>query len=99
MASAAEALSAFSTAGKRVKDNISRQPTFVRGLVWLVVTLVAAVFYIEALRIILAHNRPPRGEFLWGAIVGLLYAMVAFGLILVHRANRIINFAQAELGP
>src|SRR5207248_5687194 len=29
---------------------------------------------------------------------GLLYAMVAFGLILIYRANRIINFAQAEMG-
>ena len=33
-----------------------------------------------------------------GAILGMLYALLAFGLILVYRANRIINFAHAGLG-
>ena len=40
----------------------------------------------------------PRGEILGGAVVGVLYALVGMGLILVYRANRIINFAQAQLG-
>lgn len=40
----------------------------------------------------------PRGVFLQGAIVGTLYALVGMGLILVYRAGRIINFAQAQLG-
>lgn len=40
----------------------------------------------------------PRGVFLQGAVVGALYAMVGMGLILVYRANRIVNFAQAQLG-
>ena len=50
------------------------------------------------LRIVLRHNPPPAGEIVFGAIVGLLYALVAFGLILIYRANRVINFAQAEMG-
>src|SRR5438270_12528916 len=33
-----------------------------------------------------------------GAIQGMLYAFLAFVLILVYRANRIINFAHAGLG-
>jgi branched-chain amino acid transport system permease protein len=33
-----------------------------------------------------------------GMVLGSLYALVAIGLILVYRANRIINFAQAQLG-
>lgn len=33
-----------------------------------------------------------------GMVLGSLYALVAMGLILVYRANRIINFAQAQLG-
>src|SRR3954447_14151328 len=33
-----------------------------------------------------------------GAILGMLYSLLAFGLILVYRANRIINFAHAGLG-
>lgn len=40
----------------------------------------------------------PRGVFLQGAVVGALYALVGMGLILVYRANRIVNFAQAQLG-
>jgi branched-chain amino acid transport system permease protein len=45
------------------------------------------------------RNAPiPRGVFLSGAMLGTLYSFVAIGLILVYRANRIINFAQAQLG-
>jgi branched-chain amino acid transport system permease protein len=51
-----------------------------------------------ALRIILRNNQPPPGEYVFGVIIGLLYACLAFGLILIYRANRIINFAQAEIG-
>ena len=40
----------------------------------------------------------PFGIVLNGAVVGSLYALVAIGIILVYRANRIINFAQAGLG-
>ena len=35
---------------------------------------------------------------LLGLVIGSLYAMVGMGLILVYRANGIINFAQAQLG-
>ncbi|MFN2465335.1 MAG: ABC transporter permease, partial [Candidatus Dormibacteria bacterium] len=38
------------------------------------------------------------GIILNGLVIGTLYALVAFGIILVYRANRIINFAQAGLG-
>jgi branched-chain amino acid transport system permease protein len=38
------------------------------------------------------------GFILLGAVLGMLYALLAFGLILVYRANRIINFAHAGLG-
>ena len=40
----------------------------------------------------------PRAIFLNGAAIGMLYALLGMGLILVFRANRIINFAQAQLG-
>ena len=40
----------------------------------------------------------PRAIFLNGAAIGMLYALLGMGLILVYRANRIINFAQAQLG-
>lgn len=40
----------------------------------------------------------PWGVVLNGAELGLLSALIAVGLALTYRANRIINFAQADLG-
>jgi ABC-type branched-subunit amino acid transport system ATPase component/ABC-type branched-subunit amino acid transport system permease subunit len=40
----------------------------------------------------------PAGIVVRGLIVGGLTALVALGMALVYRANRIINFAQADLG-
>jgi branched-chain amino acid transport system permease protein len=40
----------------------------------------------------------PAGIILQGMIIGCLYALIAFGLILIYRANRLISFAQAGLG-
>ena len=33
-----------------------------------------------------------------GALIGAMYGLLAVGLILVYRSNRVINFAQGELG-
>ncbi len=40
----------------------------------------------------------PIGIIVLGLVFGSLYALVAVGLVLVYRANRVVNFAQAELG-
>ena len=40
----------------------------------------------------------PAGIVVRGVVVGGLTALVALGMALVYRANRIINFAQADLG-
>src|SRR5215207_10793767 len=40
----------------------------------------------------------PAGVFVRGVTVGLLSALAALGLALVYRANRIVNFAQTDLG-
>src|SRR3954454_25395053 len=42
----------------------------------------------------------PMGIGTWalGVVVGLLTALVALGLALIYRANRILNFAQGDLG-
>lgn len=53
---------------------------------------------VAAVRLVYASNPAPAGVLVYGGIIGLLYALIAFGLILVHRASRIINFAQAEIG-
>jgi ABC-type branched-subunit amino acid transport system ATPase component/ABC-type branched-subunit amino acid transport system permease subunit len=43
-------------------------------------------------------NGIPLGIMVNGAVIGTLYALVAFGVILVFRATRVINFAQAAMG-
>lgn len=40
----------------------------------------------------------PLGVVLQGLVIGGLTSLIAFGLALVYRANRIINFAQGDLG-
>ena len=40
----------------------------------------------------------PIGVMVQGLVIGGLTAMIAFGLALVYRSNRIINFAQGDLG-
>lgn len=40
----------------------------------------------------------PLGVWLLGVTVGLLGALLAVGMALIYRANRIMNFAQADLG-
>ncbi len=40
----------------------------------------------------------PAGILLLGIVFGSLYALTAIGLVLIYRANSVVNFAQAELG-
>ncbi|HVM07944.1 MAG TPA: ABC transporter permease [Acidimicrobiales bacterium] len=40
----------------------------------------------------------PLGVIVQGVIVGGLTALIAFGLALIYRANRIVNFSQGDLG-
>lgn len=42
---------------------------------------------------------PAPGAILFlGLVLGSLSALVAMGLVLVYRANRIVNFAQGDMG-
>ena len=42
--------------------------------------------------------RTPLGAILQGIVLGLLTSLVALGIVLVYRSNRVLNFAQGELG-
>jgi branched-chain amino acid transport system permease protein len=46
----------------------------------------------------LAFFGMPAGAWIRGVVLGLLIALLAVGMALVYRANRVINFAQADLG-
>lgn len=57
--------------------------------------------YVPALAIVLLQLTVyPAGPGAWslGVVTGLLTALLALGLALVYRANRILNFAQGDLG-
>jgi branched-chain amino acid transport system permease protein len=58
---------------------------------------------IVAAQQVLFPSRSSSGEFLWylviqGITLGLLIALVALGMALIYRANRVLNFAQGDLG-
>ncbi len=67
-------------------------------LVEIGVQLVFGRIQLGPLDIGLQSSDIPRALFLNGALTGLLYGLLGMGLILIYKANRIINFAQAQLG-
>jgi len=60
--------------------------------------VVALASVVAVVLIQLVAYPMPLGNWIRGAVLGLLGAMLAMGMALVYRANRIVNFAQAELG-
>ncbi len=67
-------------------------------LLWLCVQVAFGRDHVTQLAGLPVPTGIPLGIILNGAVLGLLYALLAFGLILVYRAQRIVNFAQAGLG-
>lgn len=68
-----------------------RGPRAMRGAA---ATLAVAFAYVLALK----GDVPPLGIVVLSGVVGLTYSMLAIGLLLIYRANRVINFAQGEMG-
>jgi branched-chain amino acid transport system permease protein len=59
----------------------------------------AALFGLWALlHYVVLPTGMPAGVILLGVVFGSLQALSAIGIVLVYRANRVVNFAQAELG-
>lgn len=66
------------------------------GLIPKLIRAVAmGVAFIVAVKL---YFNPPLGIFLYGVATGALYGLLAVGIILVYRTNRIINFAAAAIG-
>jgi hypothetical protein len=77
-------------------DDLALSP--IGRLVRAAVAVVAAVLLLPvALSLVLPGSRPV-GVLLYGAVIGCLYGLIAVGVVLVYRANRVVNFAQAGLG-
>ncbi len=63
---------------------------FTAAVAW---ATVAALLMLQ-----LVHFGMPFGVWVESLVKGLLAAMLAIGLALIYRANRVVNFAQADLG-
>jgi branched-chain amino acid transport system permease protein len=84
---------AISDAKERAMPTQPLARSAVRGVGW-IVFLVLAYFVLNAQ---LPHGLPP-GIVVLGLVFGSFYALTAIGLVLIYRANRVINFAQADIG-
>lgn len=63
-----------------------------------VTTLLVVVFAVLGPGSALADRRAPVGTYALGLVAGAALALHAAGLVLVYRANRVINLAQLQLG-
>ena len=63
---------------------------------WRVVSPFAPAIALVAVQLIWFGM--PMGAWIRGVVLGLLTALLAMGMALVYRANRVVNFAQADLG-
>ena len=68
-----------------------------RGPVRIALWVVIAVALWGLLDLVLPHGAP-LGIIVQGAVLGAVNALVALSIVLVYRANRVINFAAAEMG-
>jgi len=72
-----------------------------KGFVWTARTQIGWAAGAVVLWVVLNHvlsKGLPLGIVLLGVIYGCIYALLAIGIVLVYRGNRIINFAQAQIG-
>ncbi|MGO9560516.1 MAG: ABC transporter permease [Acidimicrobiales bacterium] len=71
------------------------------GAIWKSRTQIAWAATAVATWVILDHvltRGLPLGIVLLGVVYGSIYALLAMGIVLIYRGNRIINFAQAQMG-
>ena len=61
-------------------------------------TLVALLTIGSLFAIQMVFYGLPLGLWVRGLVLGLLTSMLAIGMALIYRANRVVNFAQADLG-
>jgi branched-chain amino acid transport system permease protein len=57
--------------------------------------VLAVIAFVIGVKVIFG---PPPALFLFGIATGALYGLIATGIILIYRTNRIINFAAAAIG-
>src|SRR6187397_2226069 len=63
-----------------------------------IVIVAGAVLLALVMFLLFRQYYLPWGAAVRGVVLGMLTALLAIGLALVYRANRVLNFAQADLG-
>ncbi|HEX2850476.1 MAG TPA: ABC transporter permease [Acidimicrobiales bacterium] len=76
-----------------IKDRYRAVPSAARYA-----ALFVAVFVLWAVGDHVLPRGLPAGLVLKGAVFGALDALVAIGIVLIYKANKVVNFAQAEFG-
>jgi branched-chain amino acid transport system permease protein len=90
-----------SAIGAIIQTGSEREPDGLSGSSWMRWIRARAASFGPALVIVLVQQvlfPMSSGLFVRGLIIGALTALIALGMALVYRANRIINFAQAHMG-
>jgi branched-chain amino acid transport system permease protein len=95
---------ALGSVGRHHMTPIAAILLFVAALAWILpdgatrkaATALAPALLMVAFALIMWH--PPKDTVLDGAILGGITSLLAVGLVIVYRSNKIINFAQAEMG-
>ena len=77
-------------------------PSALAGVPRRLATLMPAIVIVVVQQLLFPSTNSD-GEYLWGLVIqgltlGMLSALVAVGMALVYRANRIVNFAAGDLG-
>ncbi len=78
-----------------ILDHLRTSERLPIGIARVAAGLAAAIGFLLAVQLVWG---PPAGIVVQGALLGGLSALLALGLALVYRANRILNFAQGDLG-
>src|SRR3954453_17655353 len=76
------------------KENVTgRASALAKGGLGVLLTLVGWTLLAKVL-----PNGAPPGIILMGIVYGSLNGLIAIGIVLIYRANKVVNFAQAEFG-
>src|SRR3954451_2828412 len=75
------------------KDVTGRASALAKGGLGVLLTLVGWTLLAKVL-----PNGAPPGIILMGIVYGSLNGLIAIGIVLIFRANKVVNFAQAEFG-
>jgi ABC-type branched-subunit amino acid transport system ATPase component/ABC-type branched-subunit amino acid transport system permease subunit len=69
-----------------------------RTALWMVLALAVIVVFKIVIAATSTKFSTPLPVIVLGTIIGLTYGLLAVGLVLIYRTNRIINFAHGEVG-